>query len=89
MHRFPFVLPVLLSAVLITALSSCGRSQSTTKEVAGHILVKIPVRDFYMGKTEVTQAQWEAVMGDNPSHLTGKDKPVEQAFGFRLCAKKR
>jgi formylglycine-generating enzyme required for sulfatase activity len=25
---------------------------------------------FYMGKYEVTQTQWQAVMGDNPSHFT-------------------
>ncbi len=36
-------------------------------------------RPFYMGKTEVTQGQWEAVMGNNPSHFTGNpDLPVEQ-----------
>jgi formylglycine-generating enzyme required for sulfatase activity len=33
---------------------------------------------FYMGKYEVTQAQWRAVMGNNPSHLKGDDLPVEQ-----------
>jgi formylglycine-generating enzyme required for sulfatase activity len=33
---------------------------------------------FYMGKYEVTQAQWEAVMGTNPSHFTGHpNRPVE------------
>ena len=26
---------------------------------------------FYMQQTEVTQAQWEAVMGSNPSHFSG------------------
>ena len=30
-----------------------------------------------MGKYEVTQAQWEAVMGSNPSHFKGADRPVE------------
>ena len=35
-------------------------------------------RDFYMGKYPVTQAQWEAVMGINPSKFRGADLPVEQ-----------
>lgn len=33
---------------------------------------------FYMSATEVTQSQWSAVMGDNPSHWTGDVLPVEQ-----------
>ena len=36
-------------------------------------------QDFYMMTTEVTQAQWEAVMGSNPSYFDtcGVDCPVE------------
>ena len=34
--------------------------------------------DYYIGKTEVTQALWRAVMGNNPSSLEGDDKPVER-----------
>ena len=34
-------------------------------------------RSFYMGTTEVTQAQWKALMGDNPSFVEGDDHPVE------------
>ncbi len=38
---------------------------------------------FYLGIHAVTQAQWRAVMGDNPSHFKGrkrqdKNRPVEQ-----------
>jgi formylglycine-generating enzyme required for sulfatase activity len=35
-------------------------------------------KPFWLGQTEVTQAQWEAVMGGNPSRVKGKDLPVEQ-----------
>ena len=34
-------------------------------------------RDFYIGKTEVTQAQWKAVMGTDPSYFKGDDLPVD------------
>jgi formylglycine-generating enzyme required for sulfatase activity len=36
-------------------------------------------KDFYMGKFEVTQAQWKAVMGEenNPSYFKGDNLPVE------------
>lgn len=34
--------------------------------------------DFYMGKYEVTQIQWETVMGTNPSYFKGDKLPVEQ-----------
>ena len=34
-------------------------------------------KDFYIGQTEVTQAQWKAVMGYNPSYFRGDDLPVE------------
>ena len=39
---------------------------------------KICVKDFEIGKYEVTQAQWRAVMGNNPSHFKGDNLPVEQ-----------
>jgi formylglycine-generating enzyme required for sulfatase activity len=32
---------------------------------------------FYMAKTEVTQEQWTAVMGENPSFFEGDQLPVE------------
>ena len=34
--------------------------------------------DYYMGKYEVTQAQWQVVMGSNPSYFKGNNLPVEQ-----------
>ncbi len=35
------------------------------------------IQPFWLAKTEVTQAQWEAVMGSNPSHFKGEQLPVE------------
>lgn len=39
----------------------------------------VAVDDYYIGRYEVTQALWTAVMGENPSKFTGNDSlPVEQ-----------
>lgn len=55
---------------------------------------EIKVKDFYIGETEVTQALWSEIMGDNPSHFKGDDLPVEnvswndcQEFVQKLNAK--
>ena len=38
---------------------------------------QVTVAPFYMGKYPVTQAQWRAVMGNNPSTFKDVDRPVE------------
>ncbi len=37
----------------------------------------VTLSSYYIGKTEVTQALWQAVMGSNPSAFQGADLPVE------------
>ena len=37
----------------------------------------VTLSSYYIGKTEVTQALWQAVMGSNPSNFKGADLPVE------------
>ena len=37
----------------------------------------VTLSDYFIGETEVTQALWEAVMGNNPSRFKGADLPVE------------
>ena len=59
---------------------ACVKSRTgdiSTNETPAH---RVSVTGFYMGETEVTQAQWYAVMGNNPSHFkTGNpNMPVEQ-----------
>ncbi len=39
---------------------------------------RVTVPSFYIGKYEVTQAQWRAVMGANPSRFKGDNLPVER-----------
>jgi formylglycine-generating enzyme required for sulfatase activity len=53
-------------------------------------------KPFWLGKTEVTQAQWEALMGQNPSHFKGPSLPVETVsyydaieFCMRLTERER
>lgn len=38
---------------------------------------QVTLSTYYIGRTEVTQALWEAVMGSNPSGFKGKKLPVE------------
>jgi len=42
---------------------------------------------YYIGRYEVTQAQWQAVMGSNPSHFSscGRDCPVEEVSWDDIC----
>ena len=52
--------------------AECGANESPVHQVT-------LTNAFYMGKTEVTQAQWLAKMGSNPSAFDGQpNNPVEQ-----------
>ena len=39
---------------------------------------KVTLSSYMIGKTEVTQELWQAVMGSNPSHFSGTNLPVEE-----------
>jgi formylglycine-generating enzyme required for sulfatase activity len=49
--------------------SDCESNESPSRSVT--------VSNFYIGKYEVTQAQWQAVMSSNPSGFKGDCLPVE------------
>lgn len=69
---------VKLQMVEILTGSFCmGSSNGETNENPVHRVTI--THGFFMGKYEVTQAQWQAVMGANPSSFKGDDNlPVEQ-----------
>lgn len=52
-----------------------GTWSTDTDEYPTH---KVKLGNFMIGETEVTQALWTAVMGSNPSHFHGANKPVEK-----------
>ena len=59
------------------------RMGATSEHGSGAVPDEEPVHSvtlsgYYIGKTEVTQALWQAVMGSNPSYFEGDDLPVEQ-----------
>lgn len=42
----------------------------------------VTLASFYIGKYEVTQAEWEVVMGSNPSYFKGANNPVEKVTWY-------
>jgi len=70
-----------MELVLLDAGSfAMGTPAGEVGREAGEVLHRVELgRPFYMGRFEVTQAQWQAVMGSNPSRFAdcGGDCPVE------------
>ena len=79
-----------VSCATASAWSSCGssrgrfrwgrRSGEAERDDDEGPVHKVTIsQPFYLGKYEVTQGQWQAVMGDNPSHFSdcGATCPVE------------
>ncbi len=61
-------------------LIPAGSFQMGGKEEDEQPVHRVKLQSFAMGKTEVTQAQWKAVMGSNPSYFPqcGSNCPIEQ-----------
>ena len=55
------------------ATSEQGSEAYDTEKPAHNVTLS----SYYIGKTEVTQELWQAVMGSNPSNFKGDRKPVE------------
>ena len=63
----------LIPAGNITLRNASSAAVSDEKE-----LTQVTLSKFWLGETEVTQAQYEAIMGDNSSYFKGPDLPMEQ-----------
>ncbi|MBD2346207.1 formylglycine-generating enzyme family protein [Anabaena subtropica FACHB-260] len=53
---------------------------------------QVNLSGFFMGKYEVTQAQYQAVMGNNPANFQGETRPIEQVSwenAIEFCQKLR
>jgi formylglycine-generating enzyme required for sulfatase activity len=70
---------LIASAIVVLSLSSL-MSPAAYAEPKGLTMVRIPGKNFEIGKYEVTQGEWKAMMGKNPSHFErcGDNCPVEQ-----------
>ncbi len=68
---------VLLPAGSVVMGSPADEPGRNTDEMQERVIIS---RAFYLQTTEVTQGQWQRVMGTNPSHFRacGEDCPVEQ-----------
>ena len=69
------MIPVEGGTFTMGATSEQGNDANSNEKPAH----RVTLRDYYIGETEVTQALWQAVMGDNPSYFQGDlQRPVEQ-----------
>ena len=55
-----------------------GSPESEAWRVEDETAHTVTVSDYYISKFEVTQAEYQAIMGENPSAFTGDDFPVER-----------
>lgn len=53
-----------------------GIATCTTCAIEVQTVHTVTLNSYYIGKTEVTQSQWDVVMGSNPSYLKGDNLPV-------------
>jgi sulfatase modifying factor 1 len=80
---------LLLSLSAITLLVACKHKENSKDpyfmlveggaftNTQSHLYGKGSIPNFCMGKNEVTQKEWVAVMGSNPSKFRGDNLPVE------------
>lgn len=77
------VSPINDNSVLIKGGTfDMGSPKSEPEREPDEILHKINVNDFYMSATEVTQKEYQEIMGNNPSENKGDNLPVENVTWY-------
>jgi formylglycine-generating enzyme len=74
--------PMMILMILVQGSSfDMGSNKGANDEKPMH---HVTLSDFYIGKYEVTQEQYEKVMGSNPSYFkdSGKDAPIEKVSWY-------
>jgi formylglycine-generating enzyme required for sulfatase activity len=59
-----------------------GSPANEPERTSDEVQHQVTVRSFYMGKYQVTQAEYETVMGTNPSYFQGSNLPVENVSWY-------
>ena len=85
-----FLLTVVALVASLFGFDSFAAASSVVSEgtvetftVNGVTFKMVRVNDSYsIGKTEVTQQLWQAVMGNNPSSFKGENRPVESVTWY-------
>jgi len=62
-----------------------AHKKSIAKPLSHEALHKVTLSPFLIAKYEVSQAEWERVMEENPSHFKGDDLPV--GLSWQQCQK--
>lgn len=63
-----------------------GSPSTEPERDADETLHEVTVADFLMSPTEVSQQEYEAVMGNNPSNRKGSNLPVENVTWYDAIA---
>ena len=59
-----------------------GEFEMGSEEYGDKPIHRMTLSSFYIGRYPVTQALWQAVMGNNPSRFIGSDRPVERVSWY-------
>lgn len=93
----PIALPDLkIVMVPIPAGSVPLTNMRAPAETRDQQVTQVTLSKFWLGKTEVTQSQYEMLMGENPAYFRGSNLPMDQvswedamAFCHKLTAQER